>query len=330
LSGQPSEKEIAACQQAGGKIYCGNGWCSCFCAITPTPDYQCVCQNDNTCHFSCPFDIYPEVAYADPIRCSLSSSLFPTLPTQDNKISWCRSTERTKGDADDNQKINNTDYYYYVSAVNGGKIPTSVNPDFNGDGEVGVADREIVVKTLNTQLTPTPQITVWQCRTDADCPQPLACDNIPPCEQGKPCSTCVAPVYRCIQNRCEEQDKLIRNLASEFFGASIRYQAIKGSFPWNTEMKALALSEETIKPFIDELINSGELNPEFKKNADSKYLNEILLTFDKNSNSTKVCFQPKDEFLKNDPNTKYDKYANLQLGCPILTQSGNRCYWCVK
>ena len=42
-----------------------------------------------------------------------------------------------------------TDYLYYVAAVNGGKIPATVNPDSNGDGEVGSSDRAIIIKTLN-------------------------------------------------------------------------------------------------------------------------------------------------------------------------------------
>jgi hypothetical protein len=40
------------------------------------------------------------------------------------------------------------DYFYYVGAVNGGRIPPSVNPDFNGDGEVGTSDRVIIIRSL--------------------------------------------------------------------------------------------------------------------------------------------------------------------------------------
>jgi hypothetical protein len=41
------------------------------------------------------------------------------------------------------------DYYYLVLALNGGKIPPSVNLDFNGDGQIGLSDRAIIVKTLH-------------------------------------------------------------------------------------------------------------------------------------------------------------------------------------
>lgn len=57
--------------------------------------------------------------------------------------------DRSSGDADGNGIVNMADYYYYVAAANGGSIPTTVNPDVNGDGEVGVADRRIIINALN-------------------------------------------------------------------------------------------------------------------------------------------------------------------------------------
>ena len=45
--------------------------------------------------------------------------------------------------------VDNTDYLYYVTAVNGGKIPPNINLDFDGDGAVGVTDRTIILKKLN-------------------------------------------------------------------------------------------------------------------------------------------------------------------------------------
>jgi hypothetical protein len=41
-----------------------------------------------------------------------------------------------------------TDYYYFVSAINGGKIPPSVNVDFDGDGMVSTYDRPIIIRSL--------------------------------------------------------------------------------------------------------------------------------------------------------------------------------------
>jgi hypothetical protein len=116
--------------------------------VSPVPG--CLCNADDTCATVCTFDKFATpITYTDPIKCSLSSSFFANSPSTENKTSWCQKTLRTKGDTDGNGTINNTDYFYYVAAVNGGKIPVTANPDFNGDGEVGASDRMIIVKSLN-------------------------------------------------------------------------------------------------------------------------------------------------------------------------------------
>ena len=56
--------------------------------------------------------------------------------------------KKVQGDANCNGVINLMDYFYYVAAVNGGKIPLTVNPDFNGDGKVNASDRVIIIKSL--------------------------------------------------------------------------------------------------------------------------------------------------------------------------------------
>jgi hypothetical protein len=119
-------------------------------ANTNTVVSNCLCNTDGTCAAVCTFDKFAApVTYIDPIKCSLSDSFFATIPSTANKTSWCQITKRTKGDADGSGIVNNTDYFYYVAAVNGGKIPATVNPDFNGDGEVGASDRVIIVASLN-------------------------------------------------------------------------------------------------------------------------------------------------------------------------------------
>lgn len=115
--------------------------------LTSNTPLTCTCQN-NACTSSCSFDTYSDITYASPIKCSLPSSLFTATPSVDNQYNWCQSTKRTKGDTDSGGVVDNIDYLYYVTAVNGGKLPPKVNPDVNGDGEVGVADREIIMKTL--------------------------------------------------------------------------------------------------------------------------------------------------------------------------------------
>jgi hypothetical protein len=82
-----------------------------------------------------------------PFVCAaLAGTVTPTLTITPTPIT--KPAGRADGDADGDKDVDMSDYYYYVSAANGGKIPAWVNPDFNGDGEVGLADRIIVVRTL--------------------------------------------------------------------------------------------------------------------------------------------------------------------------------------
>ena len=56
--------------------------------------------------------------------------------------------KKIQGDANCDGQVDSTDYFYYVAAVNGGQIPANVSPDFNGDGEVGLTDRTIIIESL--------------------------------------------------------------------------------------------------------------------------------------------------------------------------------------
>lgn len=152
---------------------------------TPT-NVPCLCNTSarnitgnapvNFCTSTCNFNKlqgfqYGVVDQANPntrwISCSLSSGLFSVTPTGDpsnpNKVmqdDWCNHPFRTSGDANGINRADQTtqsineievvgrDYYYYMRAVNGGEIPSNVNPDFNGDGEIGVSDRELIVSLL--------------------------------------------------------------------------------------------------------------------------------------------------------------------------------------
>jgi hypothetical protein len=58
---------------------------------------------------------------------------------------------KSQGDANCDGVVDQTDYFYYVLVVNGGTLPAGVSCDFNGDGEVGVKDRDIILQTLNGQ-----------------------------------------------------------------------------------------------------------------------------------------------------------------------------------
>ena len=76
--------------------------------------------------------------------CNPNAGVIPTpTPTQPS------CSLKSQGDANCDGKVDMIDYYYLVQALNGGKTPPSVNLDFNGDGEIGLADRSIIVKTLH-------------------------------------------------------------------------------------------------------------------------------------------------------------------------------------
>lgn len=116
---------------------------------TPTSIPGCSCNSAGTCTDNCIFDKFTTpITYPNPMKCSLSSSLFTTDPSVDNKMSWCQRSLRSKGDSDGDGLINLKDYFYYVSANVGGKIPVTVNPDFDGSGAIEANDTTIIIKSL--------------------------------------------------------------------------------------------------------------------------------------------------------------------------------------
>ncbi len=119
---------------------------------SPTINPNCQCASD-VCSADCSFDYNSQVtSYTKSPKCSLSSSLFSTPPTDLQKRGWCKSL-RVRGDADGNGVVDAfLDYLYYVTVVSGGKIPQNVNPDFNGDGEVRKADLDIWKLTMGIPL----------------------------------------------------------------------------------------------------------------------------------------------------------------------------------
>jgi len=122
---------------------------------TPTVNPQCVCAAAGTsagsCSPQCDFNKQTGITtYNNPftMKCTVAATFFQTAPIAANKNDWCRRPERTKGDANGDDKVTLMDYFYYVSAKFGGKIPSSINPDFNGDGAINAEDRAIIIKSL--------------------------------------------------------------------------------------------------------------------------------------------------------------------------------------
>lgn len=126
--------------------------------ISPTPNPLCLCSNDS-CSTVCTFDKYTDVTYHSPIKCSRELNTVGPTPDAPMKTNYCQRIQRTLGDVDGVNGVTSDDYFYYVSAVNGGGIPAFVNADANGDGLASIDDRAIIVKTLGTTLTTTPGAT---------------------------------------------------------------------------------------------------------------------------------------------------------------------------
>mgnify|MGYP001565965491 CR=1 FL=1 len=126
---------------------------SCGVVPSPTNNPDCACKTNDNCTIECDFEKIASASssYLYPIKCGLAPSLFSVSPNENDKNGWCNRKARTRGDADGNGIVNNFDYYYYIAAVFGGKIPQNINPDFNGDGEVGRADLDIYKLTMGIQ-----------------------------------------------------------------------------------------------------------------------------------------------------------------------------------
>ncbi len=99
-----------------------------------------VCASNN-CPVNLTANRFPEIHYTSPTVCSLVSSInMPTPPFIQERSLWCNRPLRPKGDADGQNGINHLDYFYYLRAVLRGPLPTTVNPDFSGDGRVDTDD----------------------------------------------------------------------------------------------------------------------------------------------------------------------------------------------
>ncbi|MFA6016814.1 MAG: S-layer homology domain-containing protein [Patescibacteria group bacterium] len=119
--------------------------------LTPPINPNCVCSTD-VCSSDCTFDKFSDVTYASSIKCSQDANVFASTPSTDDKNGWCQATLRTKGDVDGHDGITMADYYYYLAAVVGGKMPVWADADVDGDGQISTLDRAIIMKSLQTPI----------------------------------------------------------------------------------------------------------------------------------------------------------------------------------
>ncbi len=118
---------------------------------TPTPNPNCKCAS-NVCNTTyCKFDKHTTtsttITYAGSQGCGING-IFQSTPTADHKNAWCKRYFITKGDANGDGKATFIDYFYYLAARVGGKVPPTVNPDFNGNNLIDDIDKEIIIKSL--------------------------------------------------------------------------------------------------------------------------------------------------------------------------------------
>lgn len=132
-------------------------------------------------------------------------------------------------------------------------------------------------------------------------------------------------------------DTGIRNLVSEFHGATIRYYALKSEMPWCpggscASVSGVALNDANMLSYIQSIVETGELKSNFSELAGNN-LSKVYVTA--TSDSIIVCFNPVSKSFKCDPNTKYNIYGEtdtVNCGNPATCGSvaANTCYWCVQ
>ncbi len=119
------------------------------CSPPPPPVTNCVCQTDNTCSSPCQFTKLTDIGYTDPISCFTPVRIHNIAPSSANKNAYCNRLRRTEGDANADGKIDVDDYLYFLTAISLGKVPVSVDPDFDGDGQIDLDDLTIWERSTN-------------------------------------------------------------------------------------------------------------------------------------------------------------------------------------
>jgi prepilin-type N-terminal cleavage/methylation domain-containing protein len=127
------------------------------------------------------------------------------------------------------------------------------------------------------------------------------------------------------------RDAGIRNTASEFFNANIRYYTNKYQFPWGTSGIA-ATNAYAMGSDITALINAGELKANFYDRAGSSTLSKMLV----NSTSAtdfSVCMRPDSKSIQRDPATVFGSDGlTSATTCKSQTSGtgGIDCYICFR
>jgi prepilin-type N-terminal cleavage/methylation domain-containing protein len=137
------------------------------------------------------------------------------------------------------------------------------------------------------------------------------------------------------------QDTSLKNVASQYVSASVRYYSNHTALPWfavasggtacngaTTTLSAVALSSLTV--CTTALISDGELKNSF---LNSNNLSSVTITNPNpasgNASDVVACFQPQSSSQQLDPNTKYSSTGGAGTTCKSAGGTNN-CYWCAQ
>jgi prepilin-type N-terminal cleavage/methylation domain-containing protein len=128
-------------------------------------------------------------------------------------------------------------------------------------------------------------------------------------------------------------DTGVRNTVSEVHGAIIRYYAVRGNMPWQSNsIGPIDLSSGYNQVGIQRIVETGELKTDFSALAGDDRLRKITVIG--TQESVTVCFRPESKSFRSDPNTKYDA-SGREVGtgtttCGPTNSDSFSCYWCVR
>lgn len=135
------------------------------------------------------------------------------------------------------------------------------------------------------------------------------------------------------------RDTSQRNTLSELYNGVLRYDAIKGFFPWNDATSVNETSGTVYPSFgdtISALVLQGELKSKFQDLAGTGNLAKMYLYADTSGTAYSVCFKPESKSFQGDPNTIYDQSGGTSAGygtsCSGAGAGGTSlsCYYCIQ
>lgn len=137
------------------------------------------------------------------------------------------------------------------------------------------------------------------------------------------------------------QDTTMKNIATEFVGANVRYYSSHNALPWfsvanggaNCYTGGATLSNvplSSLTTCLNALVSDGELKQGF---INTPNLDDITATNPNpqttGATDTIVCFQPKSKAQQKDPNTRFTATGATGSNCKSTGGTAN-CYWCAQ